>query len=289
MKRWIRAAARLYPAEWRTRYGAEFDLLLDDAPLRWNDLADVIRGATIMRMTNWMTYWKIALLAGTAGAVIAVGIAFSIPDRWVCTSALILEEPGAPNRQVLNKLQEADLKILGRDNLIRLLQDRQLGLYPKELQYLAIEDVAESVFRKNLHVIPYAGYGDDSHQAFRIVFSYDDRSKARAVVDQLTDAFQEFLTVPDGVKLTVLERPMVPEIPAGPNRLVILIFGLVAGVLIGLLSLKLWRRTRDYAVVTMSLPKDAKHFVDRQITVGQYRNASDYIGALIRAEEERRK
>ena len=39
----------------------------------------------------------------------------------------------------------------------------------------------------------------------------------------------------------------------------------------------------------MSLPKDAKRYVDRQIVAGQYRNASDYIGALIRADEERRK
>jgi hypothetical protein len=44
MRRWIGLAAGLYPAEWRGRYGAEFDALLDDAGLQWRDLADVIRG-----------------------------------------------------------------------------------------------------------------------------------------------------------------------------------------------------------------------------------------------------
>lgn len=241
-----------------------------------------------MRMTNWMTYGKMALLAGAMGAVIAAGIAFAIPDLWVCTSTLTLEQPGASIHQVQQKLQAADLKILGRDNLIRLLRDPQLGLYRKELQSTALEDVAEQIFRKNIHVVPYASNGENG-QAFRIMFSNGDRYKAKALVERLTASFQQELSSPSGVTLNILENPILPETPTSPLRLQIVVFGLFTGIFIGLLSLKLWRRTRDYAVVTMSLPKDAKRFVDRQIGVGQFRNASDYIGALIRADEERRK
>jgi hypothetical protein len=122
------------------------------------------------------------------------------------------------------------------------------------------------------------------------VFSHGDRYKAKALVERLTDSFQQELSsLPFATKVEVLENPILPERPTSPLRLQIVIFGVITGVLIGLLSLKLWRRTRDYAVVTMSLPKDAKRFVDGRIAAGQYRNASDYIGALIRADEERRK
>jgi hypothetical protein len=133
VKRWVRWAAWLYPAEWRARYGAEFDVFLDDTPLRWRDLADVLRGAAIMQMTSWITYWKMALLAGVLGTVIAGGIAFTIPNQYVCTAVLTLENrSGAAAAPLVDVLQKTLLRTLGRDRLVALLQDRQLDLYQKE-------------------------------------------------------------------------------------------------------------------------------------------------------------
>jgi hypothetical protein len=44
--RWlIRAAARLYPAPWRRRYGREFDLILGEEPATLKVLIDVLRSA----------------------------------------------------------------------------------------------------------------------------------------------------------------------------------------------------------------------------------------------------
>jgi hypothetical protein len=45
MKRLARKLARLYPRAWRTRYGREFDALLEDADLTWGDLLNVLAGA----------------------------------------------------------------------------------------------------------------------------------------------------------------------------------------------------------------------------------------------------
>jgi hypothetical protein len=71
MRRWIGWAAYLYPPAWRARYGAEFDALLDDANVRWRDLADVLRGALIMQMTHWKSYAKVVVAAGIACAIVS--------------------------------------------------------------------------------------------------------------------------------------------------------------------------------------------------------------------------
>jgi hypothetical protein len=94
MKRWVRWAARLYPAQWGARYGAELDALMDDAGLRWRDGADVLKGALLMRMTTWTSYWKGAMWMGLAGAIVALAIAYSIPDRFVCEGTLQLASKG---------------------------------------------------------------------------------------------------------------------------------------------------------------------------------------------------
>jgi putative addiction module CopG family antidote len=57
-------------------------------------------------------------------------------------------------------------------------------------------------------------------------------------------------------------------------------------MMMGLISLKLWRRSRNYAVVTMSIPRETKAFVDRQVGSGQYASASEYVRELIRADEQ---
>jgi hypothetical protein len=41
MKRLARRLARLYPRQWRARYGKEFDELLEDTDLTWRDIIDI--------------------------------------------------------------------------------------------------------------------------------------------------------------------------------------------------------------------------------------------------------
>jgi hypothetical protein len=42
MKRMLKLLARLYPAEWRRRYGAEYEALLEEKTPRVRDLFDVL-------------------------------------------------------------------------------------------------------------------------------------------------------------------------------------------------------------------------------------------------------
>jgi hypothetical protein len=50
MKRLARWLARLYPRQWRARYGEEFEALLEDATLGWRDCFGVVLSALEIRM-----------------------------------------------------------------------------------------------------------------------------------------------------------------------------------------------------------------------------------------------
>jgi len=287
MTRCIRWAARLYPAEWRKRYGAEFDVMLEDTTLRWRDLADVLRGAAIMQMTSWMTYWKMALLAGIAGAILAGGVALRLPDQYACSAALLLESHGATQAQLAEALLRAELKILGRDNLMELMTS--LDLYKEERRKLQASEVVENVFRKHVHVQPERVM-QAGEQALFIRFEYPDRYKAEALVKRLMAAFQQQAAGNlEGATSNVLMNPMLPERPVSPVRPRLVALGAIAGALAALIALGIRRRTGTYAVVTMSIPKETKRFVDSRVVAGPYRDVSEYVRALIRADEEQHK
>lgn len=50
MNRLAHMLARVYPRQWRARYGREFDALLEAAGIRWRDLFDVLIAALRMRL-----------------------------------------------------------------------------------------------------------------------------------------------------------------------------------------------------------------------------------------------
>jgi hypothetical protein len=45
--------ARLYPAQWRRRYGTEFGALLEESGDGWGAIADVLKGALSMQLRSW--------------------------------------------------------------------------------------------------------------------------------------------------------------------------------------------------------------------------------------------
>jgi len=91
--------------------------------------------------------------------------------------------PSVMSGQMAQRLQELNLEILGRDNLISLIQMPKLDLYKKERARYSVEDVAEETFRKHVHIQQYDSAGvNNGAQAFRIWFEYPDKYKARKPV-----------------------------------------------------------------------------------------------------------
>src|ERR1039458_5480063 len=133
-----------------------------------------------------------------AGLVISVVVAFFWPNMYVCSAAMQIKSsavantlmPSAMTGQLAQRLQELELGIFGRDNLINLIKMPKLDLYEKERQRYSVEDVAEDTFRKHVHFQMFDAAGSASGaQAFRISFEYPDRNKARAVVEELMSEF----------------------------------------------------------------------------------------------------
>jgi hypothetical protein len=87
MKRLILMAARLYPAWWRRRYGAEFDALLQEMQPTWREVVDVFRGALIMHVKNLAL---VPVLCGVAGVIAGGIVALRTPGLFASSATLRL-------------------------------------------------------------------------------------------------------------------------------------------------------------------------------------------------------
>src|SRR6185369_17203332 len=96
MKRRLRLAARLYPRNWRDRYGDEFEALLDDVSPSWGDAADILRGAVKVHLTSGSSFLRWSAIMGAIGLIFGGIASFSVPKRYISTGVVRVEsEPGA--------------------------------------------------------------------------------------------------------------------------------------------------------------------------------------------------
>ena len=267
MRRWIAFAARLYPRNWRERYGEEFDALLDDATADGRQLLNVAQGAIIMQFTNRLAYLKVVGALCLAGALLAMASLYPLPPRYVSSAVLrvtpVVDAGQTTSRDVLqretdDRIERLGHELTGRDNILRILQEPTLNLYPAERERLTLEDIAEQMHNdEDLQILP-VGTPDKNSEAFRVSFAYPDRWKAQAVVDELVtmlrarnDAIdQEYAAnwkalwsspIPFRDSLELAEPANIP------TRLPVLFrvaLGTAGGLLVGMLVLLFWRRPR---------------------------------------------
>jgi uncharacterized membrane protein YeaQ/YmgE (transglycosylase-associated protein family) len=104
MKRATRFAARLlYPQQWRQRYGAEFDALIDDTAGSGADFLDVLSGGVAMRVR--MSHPAVVtLLLGLVGSVVAGLGAFAVPARFESRGTMQVIAPAAADTERLPAL-----------------------------------------------------------------------------------------------------------------------------------------------------------------------------------------
>jgi len=233
MSRWIVWAARLYPAPWRQRYGAEFAALLEDSHPGWRDFFDILRGALLMRL-KFPTAGKIVAGFALAFLVIAVVVAVRTPDRYMSTA--VLQFQGGAGSDALDRLNDAQQEILSRNSLSRLIQ--QMDLYQAERQKLPLEDIVRQM-RNQAIAVRLVGQATDANvpPAFSISFEYTDRYKAREVTGQLAQLFAGQTAVRGSRTVIVLDDPALPQSPVAPRRSRIVIMGLGLGLTLGLIAL----------------------------------------------------
>ena len=171
MRRWLTLAARLYPRAWRERYGAEFDALMEDVRPDWRELANVVRGALVMHLTNGIAWWKLAAITAAAGAAIGGVAVLSMPGRYV--SSATVRYSGDPTR-LSDTVQEA----MSRKALSEIIQDPAFDLYRDQRNHESMEDVVRTMARDIL-------VRKNVDQTYSIVYAGSDPVKAQAVVNRL--------------------------------------------------------------------------------------------------------
>lgn len=240
MKRFVRLVARLYPSSWRHRYGAEFDALLEDAGSGWRDAIDVLGGAISMQISMW-SFRNVTVACGLLGVIVGAVWAFSLPDTYVSRAIMRMESQGsedqrAQSRKVARIIQEA----LSRSSLSSIIQRPDLDLYNEQRRREPLEDVIETMKRKDIKV-ELVGNGA-SGTAFFVSFRYPDRMVAQkttsALVAKLVDANQRIaINNPDraSTSLDLLDPASLPQNPTAPNRRAIVLVALVLGLLTGVL------------------------------------------------------
>jgi uncharacterized protein involved in exopolysaccharide biosynthesis len=138
-----------------------------------------------------------------AGLVIAVVVAFLWPDTYTSTAVMRITPPQVPERlvptatnvQMADRLMQMEQDILSQASLSELIQRPALDLYKSERDRKPMVDVVEDMRRKiTIRMIDTpGGMGRDRRMAsaFRVSFSYPDRYKAQAVVNELVTKFTE--------------------------------------------------------------------------------------------------
>jgi hypothetical protein len=227
MKRVARFLIRLYPASWRERYGDEFEALLEDSSSGWPVIFDLLKGAIRMQLSV-PAFPKLALILSIAGLAAGLAISFMVTPRYVSEAGMAFEGSAA-GANFFEFLTQCENEVLSRASLKGVIQDPRLDLYPDERAGTPLEDVIETMRRRNI-LIRADGHGP-GRLAFRIDFSYRDPVKAQHTVQALLVRFQDAnLHLPAPVNLSVVDPPSLPAKAVFPDRWIFMAIGFGAGI-----------------------------------------------------------
>jgi len=173
---------KLYPRSWRERYGPEFDALLEEVQPAWREFTDVLEGAIKMRNLSGTTWLKLTTAMAVAGAIVAAGISFAVPRRYVSWAELrVIPQKSAPDSR--DYLAGLSVEVFSRRSLANVIQ--RLGLYQSERARRPFSEIVSQMRQRDLQI------QDEPDGALRISFAYPDPYKSQAVVRALITTFME--------------------------------------------------------------------------------------------------
>jgi hypothetical protein len=226
-RRAIEWAARLYPAQWRQRYGVEFGALLEDSGGGWRALADVLRGALAMRMRSGRI-WKFVAVCAAIGAAIAGVLSWRMPKEYVSTAVLRIDADDSMVRERLGQIAQG---VLNRTTLGGLIVNN--GLYKADRAQLPMEDIVQDM-RSHINLWVIGGH----QHAFKISFTGSSPEQARHVTGMLVSQFIDKNFEARSARMEVLDPPSLPQRPRSPksSTLTRVAIGVLLGFLMGLLA-----------------------------------------------------
>jgi hypothetical protein len=244
MRRFLKLLARLYPVEWRRRYGVEYEALLEEREPRVRDVFDVLLGAINMQMTTW-SFARIVLVCSLVGALVAVGISFAQPRMYMSQTVISVEAAGP---QVTDRYIAGLLKDwLSPESLTSIIERE--NLYPVERARMPMKDVID-LMRKNIWV--QRPVQEDAARGFVVRFNYPNPQVAQRVDQELS---AELLTTNlhsrqndpashPAVTFAVREAANLPQKPYNPSPGEFGARGLIVGLAGGIVAGVVARRRR---------------------------------------------
>jgi hypothetical protein len=193
MRRAVHFLIRLYPANWRERYGEEFETLLDDCSLGWRGIFDLTKGAIEMQFSV-PAFSKLALMLSITGLLAGLAISFAVDPKYVSTATMTLGDSLANSRASEGRpnlpeyFVQMRTEVLSRTSLSATMQDPHLELYMRERERTPLEDVIEQMRQNTPITMETPG---SNYMVFRITFAYRDREKARDTVQALITKFMD--------------------------------------------------------------------------------------------------
>ncbi|HWE48258.1 MAG TPA: hypothetical protein VG273_00610 [Bryobacteraceae bacterium] len=186
MRRVAKLVIRLYPRQWRARYGEEFETLIEDSSPGWRAMLDLLKEAIRMQM-HVPAFPKLAAILSMTGLAVGFALSLLITPVYMSTAEMQLSPAfagsSAVGPDVVQRLVE---QALSRTSLSMIIQDPRLDIYNSERAHMPTENVIERMRRDVRIEMRPPGNGN---VRFRILFSYRDPQKARATVQALVDRF----------------------------------------------------------------------------------------------------
>ncbi len=240
--RWL---LHLYPRAWRQRYGEEFETLLRDTESSWQQIPDILTEALKMRIAA--TNWKILISFALGGLALAVAGSFGIPERYVSTAVGEITLPaGTSPDAAMAEIIRLEGKVLSRTSLSNIISSPESReLYKEERATQPLEDVIRNMKTRDLKIAVKAKPHGNT-QVFSVQFAARNRFTAQVIVQKILSRIaDESEAVRSPMAFAVLDLPSLPVKSVSPNRTVIAILGLLAGLVVG--GLFAWRRSRSAA------------------------------------------
>ena len=238
MRTLLRILARLYPAAWRKRYGAEFEALIEDARPGLGGALNILKEGLAMQVTSWSPS-RVLAVSAVAGILIAIGIAYAMPPKW--SSTAVIQTDGQTPEWVHTIAETA----LSRTALTTILHNS--GIYRENLKTRSEDDVLE-LFKRAIQVSPVPSANGT---AFQVRFTYDDPRIAQQVTQTLAGNFidSNFINAganPKPETFRLVEVANLPQQPINPAfSAKIATAGLAGGMLLGgPIAFVLYRRRR---------------------------------------------
>jgi hypothetical protein len=231
MKRLLRLAARLYPAAWRSRYGVEFQALLEETRPGWRDIVDVLSGGLQMHLKRGHPALTVAAFS-IVGAFGAGAIGFHTAARFASKGTMTLRPAVASTAPESAWLQDMMPRLAGdafsRDFLAALIQKHRL--YDSEFAQPTTDDLVNRM-RGDI------GIQLMSRSLVQVSFASREPHKAQQVAaDLMSQLVQANFVAGRGSIVQLIDPPDEPRVSVSSRQVAVAgLGGLSGGALIGTL------------------------------------------------------